>query len=74
MRTTVTLDDEVSAAIDRMRQDEGIGLSEALDRLAKQGLAATPSSERYVHQPVPLGLRVDVTNIGDVLDLLDDAH
>ena len=74
MRTTVTLDDEVSAAIDRMRQDEGIGLSEALNRLAKQGLATKISAETYVHHSVPLGLRVDITNIGDVLDLLDDEH
>lgn len=74
MRTTVNLDDEVSAAIDRMRHDEGIGLSEALNRLAKQGLAAKSSSERYVHRPVSLGVRVDITNIGDVLDLLDDER
>ena len=70
----MTLDDEVSAAIDRIRQDEGIGLSEALNRLAKQGLTAGEPSKRYVHRSVPLRARVDITNIGDVLDLLDDER
>jgi Arc/MetJ family transcription regulator len=71
MRTTVTLDDDVSAAVQRLREKEGLGLSEALNQLVRAGLAARPRREPYVHRSARLGLKVDISNIGEVLDLLD---
>ena len=72
MRTTVTLDPDVAAELERIRQDEGVGLSEALNRLARRAMASRV--ERRVYQPrsVALGLKIDISNTGDVLDLLDD--
>ncbi len=72
MRTTVTLDDDVVAEIDRVRRAEGIGVSEAVNRLLREGLARPRPSRPYRHRSVELGLKVDVSNVGDVLDLLDD--
>lgn len=73
MRTTVVLDSDVAAEIERLRR-AGIGLSEALNLLARRGMAQAPSATgaRYTHRTSRLGLKVDVTNIADVLDLLDD--
>lgn len=72
MRTTVKLDPDVEAAVRRLRRDRGLGLSEALNEIARRGIAARPTRPTYHHRTVDLGLRIDVTNIGDVLDLLDD--
>lgn len=72
MRTTLTLDDDVAAAIDALRRREGLGLSEAVNRLIRDGLARAPARAGYVHRSHDLGIKVDVTNIGEVLELLDE--
>jgi hypothetical protein len=73
MRTTVVIDSDVAAEIERLRRD-GLGLSEALNLLARRGMARGPASDRveYTHRTSRIGLKVDVTNVADVLDLLDD--
>lgn len=72
MRTTVSLDADVAAAIDRLRTTESLGLSEALNTLVRRGLAATPNPRgEYVHRTADLGIQLDVRNTGEVLDLLD---
>lgn len=73
MRTTFTLDDDVAAEVERQRRQEGIGISEAVNRLIRAGLAHQPKSRTYRHRSVPLGLKVDVTDIAGVLELLDEA-
>jgi hypothetical protein len=72
MRTTFTLEPDVAAEVERLRRVEGIGISEAVNRLIRQGLARKPERVPYVHQSYPVGLKVDVANIGEVLDLLDE--
>ena len=37
MRTTVTLDEDVAAAIERVRRERSIGLSEAVNTLVRPG-------------------------------------
>lgn len=73
MRTTVVIDSDVAGEINRLRR-EGMGLSEALNLLARRGMASQASSEtvQYRHRTSRVGLKVDVTDIADVLDLLDD--
>jgi hypothetical protein len=67
MRTTVVIDSDEAGEIERLRR-EGLGVSEALNLLARRGMTkqatAKPASK--------VGLKVDVTNVADVLDLLDD--
>jgi hypothetical protein len=36
-------------------------------------LASPPSRKPYQHRSTDLGIKVDVTNIGDVLELLDET-
>ncbi len=71
MRTTVILDDDVAAAIDRLRRERGIGLSEALNELARAGLAAKPSKRPFRQKTHPMGARIDVTNVGEALEFLE---
>lgn len=74
MRTTVVIDSDVASEIERLRR-EGMGLSEALNSLARRGMTRGTSSaktDKYEHRTSRIGLKLDVTNIADVLDLLDD--
>lgn len=72
MRTTLNLDDDVAAEVARIRKQEGIGLSEALNRLARRALAAREIAPEFRQETRDLGARIDVANIADVLDLLDE--
>ena len=73
MRTTVTLAADVAAAVDGMRRDAGIGVSEAINRLVRDGLAKPTAAPRYEHSSYELGQRIDVTDVGEVLNVLDEA-
>lgn len=73
MRTTLTLDADVAAALEALQRAEGIGVSEAANRLIRAGLVSSaPDRADYVHRTADVGIKVDVSNIGDVLDLLDE--
>lgn len=72
MRTTVRLDPEVAAAAGRLRQERHIGLGEAVNELARAGLArGGEPTARFRQRTAALGLRVDVTNVADALEILD---
>lgn len=73
VRTTVSIDSDVAAEIERLRR-EGLGVSEALNLLARRGMSRQAGADtgKYQHRTSKVGLKVDVTNIADVLDLLDD--
>ncbi len=73
MRTTVTLAADVVAELERLRREQGLGVSEAVNLLVRQGMRARPEPRPFVNMTADLGLRVDVTNIGEVLDLLDQS-
>jgi hypothetical protein len=73
MRTTVSLEDDVAAEVARLRRERGIGLSEALNELARAGVAASPVDYVYRHQVHDMGALVDLSNVADVLELLDEA-
>ena len=72
MRTTIRLDPEVAAAAERLRADRHIGLGEAVNELARAGLARGREIRRFTQRTSNVGLRVDVTNIAETLDLLDE--
>lgn len=75
MRTTVNLDDDVAAAVERLRQERHLGMSAAVNELVRAGLAVRPRRQRFRQRTTDLGLRVDVTNITEALEVLDGpAH
>lgn len=72
MRTTVRLDPEVAAAADRLRKERHIGLGEAVNELARAGLAhKRDEAAPFRQRTASVGLKVDVTDIAATLDLLD---
>lgn len=72
MRTTVTLDDEVAAAVDELRRKRGLGVSAALNELSKRGLAAKGDKPAFVQETSPMGVRIDVSNVAEALEKLDE--
>lgn len=71
MRTTVEFDEDAARAVERLRRDEGLGVSEAVNELIRRGLLPRPSAEPFVQPTRSLGLRIDVSNVTEALDLLD---
>ncbi|MFD2420112.1 hypothetical protein [Amycolatopsis pigmentata] len=72
MRTTIRLDDDVVAAAEQLRRERHIGLSQAVNELARIGLRRGSSPRPFHQRTEHLGLRVDVTNVAEALELLDD--
>jgi hypothetical protein len=71
MRTTVKFDaDTAKAVADGVKRD-GKGLSEVVNELIRRGMQATPGREPFVPMTTPLGLKIDVSNIADAIDLLE---
>jgi hypothetical protein len=71
MRTTVRLDPEVAAAAAQLRRERHIGLGAAVNELARAGLAQKRKPAHFQQRTAAVGLKVDVTNIADTLELLD---
>ena len=71
MRTTVEFDDDAARAIASLRKERGIGVSEAVNELIRRGLLHKPPRERFVQQTANLGLKVDISNIGEALAILE---
>jgi hypothetical protein len=72
MRTTLTLADDVAAAVERVRRERSVGLSEAVNDLVRAGLLhqRQPSTpfEQKTHD---LGAGIDYSNVADAIETLD---
>lgn len=72
MRTTVTLEPDVAAAVATLRRERHVGVSAAVNELIRSGLArAGADGEPFVQRTSPMGARMDIANIADVLEVLD---
>jgi hypothetical protein len=71
MRTTVTLDDDVAAAVGRIRREKGLGVSDALNQLARAGLMVKRGRQEFTQRTANLALSIDVTNVAEALEQLD---
>ncbi len=71
MRTTVTLAPDVAAAVENLRRERSTGVSEALNELVRRGLTVKPERKPFVPKSYPMGAKVDLTNIGEVLELIE---
>ncbi len=73
MRTTINLDPDVLREVAKLRRSRGLGLSDAVNELARAGFHTEPSTYVYEHPTRDMGAILDVANVADVLDLLDDV-
>jgi hypothetical protein len=73
MRTTLTLDDEVAARLDRLRKVRGLGLKQAVNEALRAGLEAVeagPRARRRVFRQETFRMEpfvVDLDDIGQAL-------
>ncbi len=75
MRTTVTLAEDIAAAVRRLQRQQNVGVSEAINRLARAGLTVKPERPAFVQRTADLGLKMDVTNVEEVLEIVEGpAH
>lgn len=74
MRTTVTLDDDVARALERMRAEERITLRQAINAALREGLAARARRGQEKAAPIrttqPRDLGPHLTNFDNASDLI----
>jgi hypothetical protein len=73
MRTVVRLDADVAAAVEQLRRERHLGLSDAVNSLARAGMQHGSGAKRPRARfpSAHIGSRVDVSNVAEVLDQLD---
>lgn len=71
MRTTITLSDDVAAAVEKVRRERSIGLSEAVNDLVRAGLITQRMGAPFRQRTHDLGSGIDFSNIADAIETLD---
>jgi len=71
MRTTVEFDAEATRAIEQLRRERGLGVSEAVNELVHRGVLPRPPAQPFRQRTAPLGIRIDVSNVAEALDALE---
>ena len=71
MRTTITLSDDVAAAVEKVRRERSIGLSEAVNDLVRAGLITQRTGSPFRQTAHDLGPGIDFSNIADALETLE---
>lgn len=72
MRTTLTLADDVAAAVEQLRRERSIGVSEAVNELVRAGLIKQDKPTTQFRQKAhDLGRGINFDNIADTLETLD---
>jgi hypothetical protein len=70
MKTTVVLDDDVAAAVDRLRSERGLELSEAVNELIRRGMAPT-ARQVFRQRTANLGVALDIGNVAVALERVE---
>lgn len=73
VRTTVNLDPDVAAALSDLRQRRSLGLSAALNELARSGLSQRQEVVHFRQRTADLGIRLDVSNIAEALEVVEQS-
>ena len=71
MRTTVEFDEDTAGAVAQLRRERGLGVSEAVNELIRRGLLRREPVEPFRQPTRPIGLKIDVSNVAEALDLLE---
>lgn len=68
------LDEDVVRAVEELRREEGLGLSAALNKLARQGLVQKSETQpSFVQEVSPMGEpRIPIDDIGAALEVLEE--
>jgi len=71
LRTTITLADDVAAAVERLRRGRSIGVSEAVNELVRAGLTKQETAAPFRQQSHDLGRGVDYRNVAEAIETLE---
>jgi hypothetical protein len=71
MRTTVEFEEDTAAAIDQLRREQGMGVSEAVNELIRRGLLPRRDPVQFVQKTHRLGLKIDISNVAEALEVLE---
>jgi ribbon-helix-helix CopG family protein len=71
MRTTIEFDDDAAAAIEQLRRERGMGVSEAVNELIRLGMLPRAERPSFRQRTRRLGLKIDVSNVAEALDVLE---
>jgi hypothetical protein len=71
VRTTITLAEDVAAAVERVRRERSLGLSEAVNELIRSGLVAPNKQKEFKQKTHDMGTGIDYTNVADAIETLD---
>jgi hypothetical protein len=74
MRTTVEFDDDTAKAVEQLRQDLGIGVSQAVNELIRRGLIPRLEAPPFRQRTRPMGIRIDVSNVAAALEDLEGVE
>lgn len=69
----MSLEADVAAAVSRLRRERGLGVSEAINALVREGLMQRTrvGQEPFRVRAHRLGLNIDVHNVAEALEQLD---
>lgn len=71
MRTTITLADDVAAAVERVRRERSLGLSETVNDLIRSGLVARRGQRGFQQKTHDMGRGIDYTNVAETIETLE---
>ena len=71
MRATVEFDDDTAKAVEQLRQELGLGVSQAVNELIRRGLMPRPEAAPFRQRTRPSGIRIDVSNVAAALEDLE---
>lgn len=74
MRTTITFDADVAAAVDNVRHERHVGVSEVVNELIRLGLTSSRDRTAFHQETASMGLKIDVANVAEAMELLDGPH
>lgn len=76
MRTTITLADDVAAAVERLSKQQGRGISHTVNELVRRGLTYPEPASRFVQTTSAMGrATVPLDDVAALLETLDGpAH
>ncbi len=72
MRTTITLAEDVAAAVEHLRRRRGSGISEVVNDLLRQGLARDQPRPQFEQRGSDMGVpRLELDDVSGLLDALE---
>lgn len=74
MRAAVQFAEDTAEAVEAVRRELGVGVSEAVNELMGGGLVSRPDEPRFKQRTRRLGIQVDVSNIASTLEDLEGSQ